>query len=68
MNFLSGYRLGVGLWNFDNQDQHPMLVKYQKIQKMKSKKKRKKLYQNADKENKHKSYRKRYSNNASRYL
>lgn len=60
MNFLSGYRLGVSLWNFNYQEKHPMLVKYQKIQKIKSKKKRKKLYQNADKENQYKYYRTRY--------
>lgn len=60
MNFLSGYRLGVSLWNFDYQEKHPMLVRYQKIQKIKSKKKRKKLYQNANKENQYKYYRTRY--------
>jgi hypothetical protein len=60
MNFLSGYRLGVSLWNFDYQEKHPMLVKYQKIQKIKSKKKRKKLYQNANKENQCKHYRTRH--------
>jgi len=60
MNFLSGYRLGVSLWNFDYQEKHPMLVKYQKIQKIKSKKKRKRLYKNADKESSCKRYRKRY--------
>ncbi len=60
MNFLSGYKLGVSLWNFNYQEKHPMLVKYQKIQKIKSKKKRKKLYQNANKENQYKYYRTRY--------
>ena len=63
MNFLSGYRLGVSLWNFNYQEKHPMLVKYQKIQKIKSKKKRKKLYQNAAKKSSCKHYRKRYNIN-----